>query len=253
MAATKRIYRSDDVAVAGVCAGIAEHLDMDVAAVRILAILLFFASFGLVAIVYSFLWLVLPKHVAISSETLPCTAYSDEGGEVSPCDPDDPRCQDGLAGWSRACMWVGIALLTVGVAFLLGVFVRGVSWWRFLPIAVCLTGMALMVTPSRSMSRLKRFSLGLMLLFFGLLIVVVSVGVVDANAVLFAASKLWPGGLVVVGLVVIGSALEDDLFYLCAAACLAVLLLAAAFGFADPVPLEVTGIMSSGVPAAPAF
>lgn len=253
MAATKRIYRSDDVAVAGVCAGIAEHLDMDVAAVRILAILLFFASFGLVAVVYSFLWLVLPKHVAISSETLPCAAYSDEGSEVFPCDSGDPCCSAGPAGWSRACMWVGIALLTVGVAFLLAAFVRGVSWWRFLPIAVCLTGVALMVTPSRSMPRLRRFSLGLMLLFFGLLILAVSVGVVDARTVLFAASKLWPGGLVVVGLVIIGSALDDDLFYLGAAACLAVLLLAATFGFADPMPLEVSGVMLSGAPAAPTF
>ena len=253
MAATKRIYRSDDEAIGGVCAGLAEHLDMDVAAVRILAILLFMASFGLVSVAYAFLWLVLPKHLAISSETLPCTAYSDEEGEVRPCSADDPCCGDGPAGWSRACMWVGIALLTVGAAFFLGAFVPSVEWWRFLPVAVCLTGVALMVTPSRSMPRLRRFSLGLMLMFSGLLVLAVSVGVVSFSTVLFALSKLWPGGLVIVGLVVIGSALDDDLFYLCAAACLAVLLAAATFGFADPVPLQTAEIMRSGAPMAPVF
>ena len=47
MAATRKIYRSDDTAIAGVCSGIAEGLDMDPATVRILAALLVLATFGL--------------------------------------------------------------------------------------------------------------------------------------------------------------------------------------------------------------
>ena len=74
LAATRKIYRTDDTAIAGVCSGIAEGLDMDPAAVRILAALLVLATFGLFTLVYATLWLVLPKHVAISPETLPCDA-----------------------------------------------------------------------------------------------------------------------------------------------------------------------------------
>ena len=66
LAATRKIYRSDDTAIAGVCSGIAEGLDMDPATVRILAVLLVLATFGLFTLVYATLWLVLPKHVAIS-------------------------------------------------------------------------------------------------------------------------------------------------------------------------------------------
>ena len=50
---------------------------------------------------------------------------------------------------------------------------------------------------------------------------------------------------VVIGLVLIGKAMQDDLFYFAAAACFAVLLAAATFGFAPPAPLEVIEISPS--------
>ncbi len=256
MAAVKKVYRSDDVAIAGVCAGIADYLDMDVAAVRILVILLFLASFGLVSLVYAFLWLILPKRVAISSQTLSCAAYADaQGGSLASSDEDCGRCLpgSGASGWSRACMWVGVAFLTVVCSFFLTTFVTNVEWWRFMPIAVCLTGIALMMTPSRFISRLRRFSWGLTLLFVGLLLLAVSVGVVNVDTLLFAFSKLWPGVMVVVGLVLLGLSLEDDLFYLAAAACVAVLLLAATFGFSTPSPIELVPVEPWGAPVVSGF
>ena len=102
-----------------------------------------------------------------------------------------------------------------------------------------------MITPSRSMARLRRFSLGLMLMFCGLTLLAVSVGVVDFETLLYGISKLWPGLFVVIGLVLIGKAMQDDLFYFAAAACFAVLLAAATFGFAPPAPLEVIEISPS--------
>ena len=230
MAATRKIYRSDDTAIAGVCSGVAEGLDMDPATVRILAVLLVLATFGLFTLVYATLWLVLPKHVAISPETLPCDAYAADGSPRPCFSEDDSPCGIGPHGWSRAGMWIGTAK---------------VEWWQFLPIAVCLTGAALMITPSRSMARLRRFSLGLMLMFCGLTLLAVSVGVVDFEMLLYGISKLWPGLFVVIGLVLIGKAMQDDLFYFAAAACFAVLLAAATFGFAPPAPLEVIEISPS--------
>ena len=97
----------------------------------------------------------------------------------------------------------------------------------------------------RSMARLRRFSLGLMLMFCGLTLLAVSVGVVDFETLLYGISKLWPGLFVVIGLVLIGKAMQDDLFYFAAAACFAVLLAAATFGFAPPAPLEVIEISPS--------
>ena len=230
LAATRKIYRTDDTAIAGVCSGIAEGLDMDPAAVRILAALLVLATFGLFTLVYATLWLVLPKHVAISPETLPCDAYAADGSPRPCFSEDDSPCGIGSHGWSRAGMWIGTAALAVITA---------------LPIAVCLTGAALMITPSRSMARLRRFSLGLMLMFCGLTLLAVSVGVVGFEMLLYGISKLWPGLFVVIGLVLIGKAMQDDLFYFAAAACFAVLLAAATFGFAPPAPLEVIEISPS--------
>ena len=196
MAATRKIYRSDDTAIAGVCSGVAEGLDMDPAAVRILAVLLVLATFGLFTLVYATLWLVLPKHVAISPETLPCDAYAADGSPRPCFSEDDSPCGIGPHGWSRAGMWIGTAL-------------------------------------------------GLMLMFCGLTLLAVSVGVVDFEMLLYGISKLWPGLFVVIGLVLIGKAMQDDLFYFAAAACFAVLLAAATFGFAPPAPLEVIEISPS--------
>lgn len=104
MAATRKIYRSDDTAIAGVCSGVAEGLDMDPATVRILAVLLVLATFGLFTLVYATLWLVLPKHVAISPETLPCDAYAADGSPRPCFSEDDSPCGIGLmAGRVRAC------------------------------------------------------------------------------------------------------------------------------------------------------
>ena len=101
LAATRKIYRTDDTAIAGVCSGIAEGLDMDPAAVRILAALLVLATFGLFTLVYATLWLVLPKHVAISPETLPCDAYAADGSP-RPCFSETIPLV-ALASWLVAC------------------------------------------------------------------------------------------------------------------------------------------------------
>ena len=119
LAATRKIYRSDDTASAGVCSGIAEGLDMDPAAVRILAVLLVLATFGLFTLVYATLWLVLPKHVAIFPETLPCDAYAADGSPRPCFSEDDSPCGIGPHGWSRAGMWIGTAALAVVTAFFL--------------------------------------------------------------------------------------------------------------------------------------
>lgn len=76
MAVAKKLYRSDDAVVAGVCAGLADCFDIDPAAMRILTVLMTASTFGLFALVYLSLWLILPKHVVMAPEPIPYTVYA---------------------------------------------------------------------------------------------------------------------------------------------------------------------------------
>ena len=56
----KRLLRSDERVLAGVCGGIAEYFDVDPTIVRVLyAVLTFFTAFSGV-ILYPILWLIIP-------------------------------------------------------------------------------------------------------------------------------------------------------------------------------------------------
>ena len=56
----KRLTRSDDKMIGGVCAGLAEYLDIDPTIVRIVWVLMvLFAGFGI--LLYVILWSIMPK------------------------------------------------------------------------------------------------------------------------------------------------------------------------------------------------
>ena len=56
----KRLTRSNNKMIGGVCAGIADYLNLDPTVVRVLYVLMiFFAGFGI--LLYFILWLVMPK------------------------------------------------------------------------------------------------------------------------------------------------------------------------------------------------
>ncbi len=58
---TKRLFRSNDRMLGGVCAGLAEYLGWDPTLVRIAYIILSIASIGFPGIlVYIILWIVMP-------------------------------------------------------------------------------------------------------------------------------------------------------------------------------------------------
>ena len=57
----KRLYRSvKDSKIAGVCAGIADYLDIDPTIVRLAAVFLLFA-WGSSAVAYILAWIIIPK------------------------------------------------------------------------------------------------------------------------------------------------------------------------------------------------
>ena len=58
----KKLSRSNNKMIGGVCAGIAEDLGLDPTIVRIVwVLLLFFAGFGI--LLYLILWIVMPKAI----------------------------------------------------------------------------------------------------------------------------------------------------------------------------------------------
>lgn len=60
--AEKRLSRSNNKMIGGVCAGIADYLGLDPTIVRIAWILtVFFAGFGI--LLYLILWIVMPKAI----------------------------------------------------------------------------------------------------------------------------------------------------------------------------------------------
>lgn len=56
----KRLVRSDDRMIAGVCSGLAEYFGLDTSLVRIATLVLILAG-GLSLWVYIILWLIIPK------------------------------------------------------------------------------------------------------------------------------------------------------------------------------------------------
>ena len=60
--ADKKLSRSNNKMIGGVCAGIADYLGLDPTIVRIVWVLmLFFAGFGI--LLYLILWIVMPKAI----------------------------------------------------------------------------------------------------------------------------------------------------------------------------------------------
>ena len=60
--ADKKLIRSNNKMIGGVCAGIADYLGLDPTIVRIVWVLmLFFAGFGI--LLYLILWIIMPKAI----------------------------------------------------------------------------------------------------------------------------------------------------------------------------------------------
>ena len=64
MTVQKRLTRSKEKIVAGVCAGLANYINIDPTIMRILFVLIAFAG-GASVLVYLIMWIVMPEETAI--------------------------------------------------------------------------------------------------------------------------------------------------------------------------------------------
>lgn len=58
---TRRLTRSHDRVLGGVCSGLADFLGVDVTLVRVLAVIGTLLGFGTIALAYVVLWVLLPE------------------------------------------------------------------------------------------------------------------------------------------------------------------------------------------------
>lgn len=65
------VRRTDDRMLGGVCAGMADHLGLDVTLVRLLTVLITVLGFGSVIIAYLVAWLIVPKDVDVLASSTP--------------------------------------------------------------------------------------------------------------------------------------------------------------------------------------
>lgn len=142
----KRIYRNTrEKVVGGVCAGIAEYFDVDVAWIRLAFVLSVFASgFGLLA--YAIAWIVFPKDDRVPGEVhaekAPEAASSTSKATVSAS-----RRRSIVSGSRNAA---GILLVLLGVLF----FMDQNFWWfrfdAFWPVILIGLGLYMVLRPTHS-------------------------------------------------------------------------------------------------------
>lgn len=133
----KRLHRTPDTAmIGGVCAGIAEYFDVDPTWIRLLAVLLIFASgFGLVAYVVA--WVVIPRGPLVRPA-------NEQGATVTPTAERSP---------SRGLAFIpGIILVIAGMAFLFDNLFFWFDWDYVWPLLLVGAGVLMIyhaVRPSR--------------------------------------------------------------------------------------------------------
>lgn len=109
----KKLQRPPDKAmIGGVCAGIADYFDVDPTWIRLLAVLLIFASgFGLVA--YIVAWVVIPRGALVSQSDIPLPSQTAHAAQRA-------------SARNRGMAFIpGMILILAGMAFLFD----NLFWW----------------------------------------------------------------------------------------------------------------------------
>jgi phage shock protein PspC (stress-responsive transcriptional regulator) len=207
--AIKRLHRSDDGIIAGVCAGIAEYIDVDAVVIRILAVLLTLVSWGTAIVVYLILWFAIPQENTVRSIDVSC------GGQ--PKQDEEPTV---MSFRIRLVTWLGSILIGLGFSFALDVLIVEAHWYQFWPILIVATALEIMVMPARNGKHSAlRITSGLVMLGLGVLMLCCSLDFLAWETFPVAFSRMWPLLLAAIGFVIIGEATDTDAFIILAGVC----------------------------------
>ena len=189
----------DDVAIAGICAGLADYFDVDALVVRILALLALLASFGAAAFAYLVLWAVIPMR----EDGDPITVRA----EGAP----DPSMSPILTRKACLVIWSTAFVACIGFAGALDIVLVDSHWWQFWPIIPFSFGIMMMVFPVRRRFHADLMACGIAFVGIGLQLLFCSIDLLSWTTVPEAAGDLWPLLAVSVGCSVYGHVRRSNL------------------------------------------
>ncbi|MDR1015220.1 MAG: PspC domain-containing protein [Coriobacteriales bacterium] len=241
--ANRRLYRSDDAVFAGVCGGVAEYFELDPTLIRILAVILTLAGFGLPVVVYLVAMVLMPKHSGAAYIDVDASPSAQPTGATTAAPPGcaytscNPRAYDAVgspgpdggeegegAGSAKGAaaqertrsrlntgLTLGILLVGGGILALVATFLD-LSAWRFWPVIVILLGLVVLCTPARQGWSLGRAGHAIALITLGFALQLWMFGLVAFSTFLLTFRYLWPVLLVILGLSLISSATGKSVF-----------------------------------------
>jgi len=156
--AARRLFRSRrDGLIAGVCAGLADYFDVDPSLVRLIFILAIFLG-GAGLVVYLVAWLIVPEN----PEQSPTAAFAKNQQMKEEVVGELRRVGSTLAEKfeatlengeerpeRRSTVFVGLALIVLGAAFLFKNFVPWLAFEKLWPILLIGVGVLLLVGAAR--------------------------------------------------------------------------------------------------------
>jgi len=144
MTENKKLERNPmNKVVGGVCSGLADYFNLDVALVRVaFVIAALFASFGFW--LYIILWIVLPENkLDINFQTPPNNETRQTYGDTQQSKEDDNRSK------KSTTLFAGILVILIGLIFLINNFIP-ISWvWKLWPLILVAIGVVMIVNASK--------------------------------------------------------------------------------------------------------
>lgn len=144
MTENKKLERNPmNKVVGGVCSGLADYFNLDVALVRVaFVIAALFASFGFW--LYIILWIVLPENkLDINFQTPPNNETRQTYGDTQQSKEDDNRSK------KSTTLFAGILVILIGLIFLINNFIP-ISWvWKLWPLILVVIGVVMIVNASK--------------------------------------------------------------------------------------------------------
>lgn len=246
MTETRRLYRSNNAVIAGVCSGIADYFGVSTTLIRVIAAVLLVVGLGAPTVVYLVLVLVLPKRPtdyssyvdvdpisfkqARASAPVPpagAQAASRDAGPACPTSSSSPgagysaaycttanaRAQDENPKQRRYTFAVlcGMLLVAIGFGNLLGRFIPTIHWWTFWPLLVVALGISHLCTcaPGPGRRTPARVLDGIAIMVFGLMLLAITLGVLDWG-IFRLCLDLWPALLAIAGVAVVGVGMRSS-------------------------------------------
>ena len=221
--AEKRVCRSRNATVGGVCAGLADRFDLDPIVVRILAVFITILTAGLGLVAYAVLWARLPRGAESVApyEVTPESAESSAFGSVD-CATGRVagECREsnvsGMSLLARLAVAVGLVLLFLLVSFNVSPLVPGTEWWQFWPIAFMMTGLFLIVIPVPTAREMAWHAFGIVLTAAAATVLPISLGIMSWQTVPLAFSQLWFLPVIAVLMFAFGMYRKNDALVVCA-------------------------------------